>query len=645
MRAWCTSADRTSRGTPTEKRGFGMVFQEYSLFPNMTARANIEFGLRVRKIASSERKTTVDGLLEVTGLTEHASKFPHQLSGGQKQRVALARALATQPRLLLLDEPLSALDAKVRESLRDEIRRVQREFGVTTVFVTHDQHEALAVADRVGVMSNGRLEQLDPPRLLYIQPRTPFVAGFIGTVNRLGARPAHDGWEVLGRSVRGTVAENTDGGRVRGGAPGAARARPRSGRQGARARPLVPRADHAGAGARRGRGRGAGRPALVRLGRPDGWTTRCVCGCATTSPTSSSSKCSTRVRDQPGAAERRLGTRGLLANPRKASRLPLGPAPCQACPRRRSGHELRARGTDPMRSASLPEELQRFVEPARRPHADRAAPLGRRAERAVPAGGRAAGAADDDIAAYAATRLPATFAAVSVALDELARRRVRADVAARPRHRARLGGVGRGRGVRLAAAGRRPSTRSTGCWRRRRPRRPARRWRPCAARSGAGRTPRGSTPEGPFDLVTASYLLNELPAADALALLSRAWAQTTGAMVLVEPGTPADYDRMMAFRGAPDRARRDHPRALSARRAVSDARRLVPLRGASAAIGRTPRGEGRQARVRGREVHVRGGGPRRGPRAPRRRAHPPPSADPARATSASSCAGPTAWPR
>ena len=197
-------------GTPTERRGFGMVFQEYSLFPNMTARANIEFGLRVRKIASSERKTTVDGLLEVTGLTEHAAKYPHQLSGGQKQRVALARALATQPRLLLLDEPLSALDAKVRESLRDEIRRVQREFGVTTVFVTHDQHEALAVADRVGVMSNGRLEQLDPPRLLYIQPRTPFVAGFIGTVNRLGARPTSAGWEVLGRSVRGTVAENTD---------------------------------------------------------------------------------------------------------------------------------------------------------------------------------------------------------------------------------------------------------------------------------------------------------------------------------------------------------------------------------------------------------------------------------------------------
>ncbi len=197
--------------TPTEKRGFGMVFQEYSLFPNMSARQNIEFGLKVRKIVAGERTKTVDALLEVTALTEHAAKFPHQLSGGQKQRVALARALATQPRLLLLDEPLSALDAKVRESLRDEIRRVQREFGVTTVFVTHDQHEALAVADRVGVMSSGRLEQLDPPRQLYIEPRTPFVAGFIGTVNRLGAARAGDAWQVLGRTVRGTVAAANGG--------------------------------------------------------------------------------------------------------------------------------------------------------------------------------------------------------------------------------------------------------------------------------------------------------------------------------------------------------------------------------------------------------------------------------------------------
>jgi len=186
---------------PTAKRNFGMVFQEYSLFPNMTGRANVEFALKLRKAGSAERKETVDRLLTITGLTEHANKFPHQMSGGQRQRVALARALASQPRVLLLDEPLSALDAKVRDSLREEIRRVQREVGVTTLFVTHDQHEALAIADRVGVMSNGRLEQLDPPRALYERPASAFVAGFVGTVNRLPAEPEGDRWRVLNRSI------------------------------------------------------------------------------------------------------------------------------------------------------------------------------------------------------------------------------------------------------------------------------------------------------------------------------------------------------------------------------------------------------------------------------------------------------------
>lgn len=187
---------------PTPKRGFGMVFQEYSLFPNMTGRANVEFALKLRKAGSLERKESVDRLLTVTGLTEHADKYPHQMSGGQRQRVALARALASQPRVLLLDEPLSALDAKVRDSLREEIRRVQREVGVTTLFVTHDQHEALAIADRVGVMSQGRLEQLDPPRALYERPASAFVAGFVGTVNRLPAMADGDRWRVLNRTVR-----------------------------------------------------------------------------------------------------------------------------------------------------------------------------------------------------------------------------------------------------------------------------------------------------------------------------------------------------------------------------------------------------------------------------------------------------------
>jgi len=189
---------------PPERRGFGMVFQDYSLFPNMTARQNIEFGLKVQRRSAGDRAQIVDRMIDVTALGEHASKFPHQLSGGQKQRVALARAIATSPRVLLLDEPLSALDAKVRESLRDEIRRLQLEIGVTTIFVTHDQHEALAISDRVGVMSNGRLEQLAPPRELYESPANAFVASFIGTANRVPASPEAGGrWRVLGRCIEG----------------------------------------------------------------------------------------------------------------------------------------------------------------------------------------------------------------------------------------------------------------------------------------------------------------------------------------------------------------------------------------------------------------------------------------------------------
>lgn len=193
---------------PPEKRGFGMVFQDYSLFPNMTARQNIEFGLRMQKQDSRSRLAAVDRMVDITRLADHADKYPHQMSGGQKQRVALARAVATSPRLLLLDEPLSALDAKVRESLRDEIRRLQLEIGVTTVFVTHDQHEALAIADRVAVMSDGRLEQLAPPRELYENPANAFVAGFIGTVNTFMAHRAGDGhWEVLGRTFTASDSE------------------------------------------------------------------------------------------------------------------------------------------------------------------------------------------------------------------------------------------------------------------------------------------------------------------------------------------------------------------------------------------------------------------------------------------------------
>ena len=147
------------------KRGMGMVFQAYSLFPHMTARENVEYGLKLRahKTSGDKRKARSGELLELVGLSTHANHYPYQLSGGQQQRVALARALAISPKVLLLDEPLSALDAKVRTQLREEIRRIQLELGTTTLFVTHDQEEALSIADRVGVMRSGRLEQIAAP--------------------------------------------------------------------------------------------------------------------------------------------------------------------------------------------------------------------------------------------------------------------------------------------------------------------------------------------------------------------------------------------------------------------------------------------------------------------------------------------------
>ena len=186
---------------PASKRDMGMVFQAYSLFPNMTASDNVAFGLKVRRSSKTARQRRVDELLELVGLSSQAKKYPHQMSGGQQQRVALARALAIGPRVLLLDEPLSALDAKVRSELRDEIRRVQLEVGATTVFVTHDQEEAFALADRVGVINFGRLEQIAPPAELYNEPRTAFVAEFVGLTNRLPGE-AQDGMvNVIGSRV------------------------------------------------------------------------------------------------------------------------------------------------------------------------------------------------------------------------------------------------------------------------------------------------------------------------------------------------------------------------------------------------------------------------------------------------------------
>jgi putative spermidine/putrescine transport system ATP-binding protein len=170
---------------PANKRGMGMVFQAYSLFPHMTVADNVAFGLKLRHRPRAERDRRAREMLDLVGLTEQADRYPNQLSGGQQQRVALARALAIQPQVLLLDEPLSALDAKVRAQLRDEIRRIQLEVGTTTLFVTHDQEEALAIADRVGVMRAGRIEQLGSPTDIYSRPATSFVAEFVGLSNRL----------------------------------------------------------------------------------------------------------------------------------------------------------------------------------------------------------------------------------------------------------------------------------------------------------------------------------------------------------------------------------------------------------------------------------------------------------------------------
>jgi putative spermidine/putrescine transport system ATP-binding protein len=179
---------KDQNGVPPNKRDMGMVFQAYSLFPNMTARQNVEFGLKIRGRDKSDRGKRVSDLLELVGLGHAGDRYPHQLSGGMQQRVALARALAIEPRVLLLDEPLSALDAKVRVQLREEIRRIQLELGITTLYVTHDQEEALAISDHVAVMYGGVIEQMGTPSEMYTAPKTPFVAEFIGTMNRLEAK-------------------------------------------------------------------------------------------------------------------------------------------------------------------------------------------------------------------------------------------------------------------------------------------------------------------------------------------------------------------------------------------------------------------------------------------------------------------------
>ncbi len=197
---------------PANKRNMGMVFQAYSLFPTMTVLENVAYGLRVRKVDKEKRNKKAQELLDLVGLGEMGSRLGHQLSGGQQQRVALARALAIQPNVLLLDEPLSALDAQVRTQLRDEIKRIQIEVGTTTLFVTHDQEEAMAIADRVGVMRHGVLEQCAPPQEVYLNPANVKVAKFVGAMNLMPAQIiSSDSLKIYGQSValRGSSATSS----------------------------------------------------------------------------------------------------------------------------------------------------------------------------------------------------------------------------------------------------------------------------------------------------------------------------------------------------------------------------------------------------------------------------------------------------
>ncbi len=169
---------------PVNKRPMGMVFQSYALFPHLTSEQNIAFGMEIKKFSKDRIKKRCAELLELVGLSEMGPRYPHQLSGGQQQRIAIARALAVEPKVLLLDEPLSALDAKVRVSLRNEIRRIQQQLKMTAIYVTHDQEEALAISDRIAVMAKGKIEQLDQPEEIYSNPNTVFAATFVGTSNQ-----------------------------------------------------------------------------------------------------------------------------------------------------------------------------------------------------------------------------------------------------------------------------------------------------------------------------------------------------------------------------------------------------------------------------------------------------------------------------
>jgi putative spermidine/putrescine transport system ATP-binding protein len=184
-----------------DKRPTAMVFQNYALWPHMTVYKNVAFGLRLRKLPKNEVRERVERVLELVGLTHHVQSYPARISGGEQQRVALARALVLEPKVLLLDEPLSNLDAKLRVRVREDIREIQQRIGITTVFVTHDQDEALSISDRIAVMSGGKVEQYDDARGLYREPATTFVAGFVGAMNSYAARVVPGGLELDGNVV------------------------------------------------------------------------------------------------------------------------------------------------------------------------------------------------------------------------------------------------------------------------------------------------------------------------------------------------------------------------------------------------------------------------------------------------------------
>lgn len=203
---------RDVTGEPPSARNFGIVFQSYALFPNMTAEENVAYGLWNKRLSREEIASRVNDALDMVGLTEQRKKYPQQLSGGQQQRVAIARAIVLKPEFLLLDEPLSALDAKVRVKLRRELRHIQQKLGITTIMVTHDQEEALSLADRVIVMNNSVIEQIDTPQNVYESPSSPFVADFVGTVNFVGGRRGAIRPESL--RLRGEASEDFIPGRI-----------------------------------------------------------------------------------------------------------------------------------------------------------------------------------------------------------------------------------------------------------------------------------------------------------------------------------------------------------------------------------------------------------------------------------------------